>query len=64
MPKPPPPPNLTAEASLQAVAAQMAKLNITMLTTLTSRVQLSTRPMSNNGDVAYDSNSYYFTYDG
>ena len=63
----PPVPNPTpimAETTLKAVAAKMAKLDITLLTTHTSRGQLSTRPMSNNGDVAYDGNSYYFTYEG
>ncbi|MBH8556760.1 pyridoxamine 5'-phosphate oxidase family protein [Hymenobacter negativus] len=53
-----------AETTLKAVAAKMAKLDITLLTTHTSRGHLSTRPMSNNGDVEYDGNSYYFTYEG
>ena len=52
-----------AETTIQAVAAKMAKLDITMLTTHTSRGHLSTRPMSNNGDVEYDGNSYYFTFE-
>ncbi|MFD2717356.1 pyridoxamine 5'-phosphate oxidase family protein [Hymenobacter monticola] len=53
-----------AETTLKAVAAKIAKLDIALLTTHTSRSQLSTRPMSNNGDVEYDGNSYYFTYEG
>ena len=53
-----------AEKTLQDMAAKMAKLDIALLTTHTSRGQLSSRPMSNNGDVAYDGDSYYFTYEG
>jgi general stress protein 26 len=52
-----------AEKTLKDFAAKMAKLDIALLTTHTSRGQLSTRPMSNNGDVAYDGNSYYFAYE-
>jgi len=52
------------DKTLKDIAAKMANLDIAMLTTHTSRGQLSTRPMSNNGDVEYDGNSYYFTYEG
>ncbi|WP_200799935.1 pyridoxamine 5'-phosphate oxidase family protein [Hymenobacter daecheongensis] len=41
----------------------MANLDYALLTTRTSWGQLSTRPMSNNGDVNYDGNSYYFTFE-
>ena len=47
-----------ADTTLEAVAAKMTKLDIALLTTHTSRGNLSTRPMSNNGDVAYDGNFY------
>ena len=53
-----------ADKTLKEIAAKMANLDIALLTTHTSRGQLSSRPMSNNGDVEYDGNSYYFTYDG
>jgi general stress protein 26 len=53
-----------ADKTLKDIAAKMANLDIAMLTTHTSRGQLSSRPMSNNGDVEYDGNSYYFTFDG
>ena len=49
--------------TLKEIAAKMANLDIALLTTHTSRGQLSSRPMSNNGDVAYDGNSYYFTFE-
>ena len=50
--------------TLKDIATKMANLDIAMLTTHTSRGQLSSRPMSNNGDVEYDGNSYYFTFEG
>lgn len=52
-----------ADKTIQEIAAKMANLDIALLTTHTSRGQLSSRPMSNNGDVTYDGNSYYFTFE-
>ncbi|RYY09440.1 MAG: pyridoxamine 5'-phosphate oxidase [Cytophagaceae bacterium] len=52
-----------ADKTLKEIAAKMANLDIALLTTQTSRGQLSSRPMSNNGDVSYDGNSYYFTFE-
>ena len=52
-----------ADKTLKEIAAKMANLDYALLTTYTSRGQLSSRPMSNNGDVAYDGNSYYFTFE-
>ncbi|TPG63639.1 pyridoxamine 5'-phosphate oxidase family protein [Hymenobacter nivis] len=52
-----------ADKTLKEIATKMAKLDIALLTTHTSRGQLSSRPMSNNGDVEYDGNSYYFTFE-
>lgn len=52
-----------ADKTLKEIAKKMANLDIAMLTTETSRGQLSSRPMSNNGDVEYDGNSYYFTFE-
>jgi general stress protein 26 len=39
----------------------MAKLDICMLTTVSAEKALTARPMSNNGDVEYDGNSYFFS---
>ena len=39
----------------------MKNLDICMLSTHASRESLNARPMSNNGDVEYDGNSYFFT---
>ena len=52
-----------ADKALKEMAAKMAKLDIALLTTHTSRGQLSSRPMSKNGDVEYNGNSYYFTFE-
>ena len=49
--------------SLATMSGKMRKLDICMLTTHTSRGLISSRPMSNNGDVEYDGNSWFFTYD-
>lgn len=47
--------------SLQSIAQKMRHLDIAMFTTVTPDGTLTGRPMSNNGDVEYDGNSYYFT---
>ena len=53
-----------ASKTLKDIADKMAKLDICMFTTHGTRGVLATRPMSNNGDVEYDGNSYYFSYEG
>lgn len=47
--------------TLQSIAQKMRHLDIAIFTTVTQGGALSGRPMSNNGDVEYDGNSYYFT---
>lgn len=49
--------------SLESIAQKMRNLDIASFTTVTKGGDLATRPMSNNGDVEYDGNSYYFTFD-
>ena len=49
--------------SLQSIAQKMRRLDIATFTTITDGGALAGRPMSNNGDVEYDGNSYYFTWD-
>ena len=41
----------------------MAEIDFAMLTTRTDSGQLATRPMSNNGEVEYDGDSFYFSWD-
>lgn len=52
-----------AKDNLSDITEKMRKLDICMLTTQTSRGVLTSRPMSNNGDVEYDGNSYFFTFE-
>ena len=49
--------------SLAEIAKKMRNLDIATLTTVTEGGGLASRPMSNNGDVAFDGNSYYFTFE-
>ena len=48
---------------LAEIAKDMAGIDIAILSTPTDTGEIAKRPMSNNGDVAYDGTSYYFTYD-
>lgn len=52
-----------AKNNLKEITSKMRELDICMFTTQTSRGLLTSRPMSNNGDVEYDGNSYFFTYE-
>ena len=49
--------------SLSEISKKMSKLDICQMTTQTARGYLTSRPMSNNGDVEYDGNSWFFTYE-
>lgn len=48
---------------LAELAKKMRNIDITMLSTHTDGGEIAGRPMSNNGDVDYDGDSYYFTWD-
>jgi general stress protein 26 len=52
------------DKTLEDVTAIMKDLDICMLTTTTTNGMLVSRPMSNNGQVEYDGNSYFFTWEG
>ena len=49
--------------TLDDIAQKMRSLDIAHFTTVTDDGELAARPMSNNGDVEYDGNSYYFSYE-
>lgn len=49
--------------TLSDIAKDMAGIDIAILSTHTDGGQIANRPMSNNGDVAYDGTSYYFSYE-
>jgi general stress protein 26 len=48
----------------QQLAEAIGKIDFAMLTTRTEGGQLASRPMSNNGDVAWDGDSFYFSWEG
>lgn len=50
--------------TLPELSKKMANIDIAMLTTLTADGIPAARPMSNNGQVEYEGDSYYFTWDG
>lgn len=49
--------------SLSDIATKMAEIDIAMLSTHTDGGAIAGRPMSNNGEVEYDGDSFYFTWD-
>lgn len=52
-----------ADKTLKDVSKIMQDIDLCMLTTTTAYDMLVSRPMSNNGDVEYDGNSYFFTWE-
>jgi general stress protein 26 len=51
-----------AQQSLADLASKMRGIDVAILSTKTDGGQIASRPMSNNGDVEYDGDSYYFTF--
>jgi general stress protein 26 len=51
------------QMTLQELAKKMAGIDFAMLSTHTQDGSVAARPMSNNGDVEYDGDSFYFTYE-
>lgn len=51
-----------AELTLHDLAKRMAKLDFAMLATQAADGRTTSRPMSNNGDVEYCGDSYFFAY--
>lgn len=49
--------------TLQDLTKKMADIDFAMLITKTKLGQISARPMSNNGEVDFDADSYYFTWE-
>ena len=52
-----------SELSLQDVAKKMGGIDIATLATHTDNGQIASRPMSNNRDVDYDGDAWFFTCD-
>lgn len=51
-----------SDLSLAYLSKKMAKLDFAMMATRSADGVLTARPMSNNGDVAYEGDSYFFSY--
>ena len=51
-----------AELTLADLSKKMAKLDFAMLATQSADGGTTARPMSNNGDVEYQGDSYFFSY--
>jgi general stress protein 26 len=49
--------------SPKEISKEMAKIDFAMLTTRTNSGELATRPMSNNGEVEWSGDSFYFSWD-
>lgn len=49
--------------SISALAKEMKELDICMMTTQGKTAAFNSRPMSNNRDVTYKGDSYFFTYE-
>lgn len=52
-----------ADKTLSDIAEKMSGIDIAILSTHTEGGQIANRPMSNNGDVTYEGDSYYFTFE-
>ncbi len=51
------------KASLETLAKKMKNLDLCMMVTHDGRNELHSRPMSNNGKVDYDGDSWFFSFD-
>ncbi len=51
------------QKKMKDIASKMKKIDFCMMTTLDDGEKFDSRPMSNNGDVEYDGDSWFFSYD-
>ena len=49
--------------TLEELASQLKKIDFCMLSTNAGSGRISSRPMNNNGDVEYDGDSWFFSYE-
>ena len=54
---------MARDLTIQDISNHMKKIEICMMTTRNSRDMLESRPMSNNRDVEYQGESFFFTLD-
>ncbi len=53
---------MTATMTMEELAKKLGKIDFCMLNT-TGPESIISRPMSNNGDVEYDGDSWFFSYE-
>jgi general stress protein 26 len=51
-----------SEMTLKELADKIGDIDFTMLSTVAENGAIAARPMSNNGDVEYDGDSWFFTW--
>ncbi|MBM6593918.1 pyridoxamine 5'-phosphate oxidase family protein [Microvirga pudoricolor] len=51
------------QLTLSDLSDKMREIDFAMLSTHTESGEIAGRPMSNNGDVAYEGDSYFFSYE-
>ena len=52
-----------SDLQLSDISAKVSGIDYAMLTTRAADGQISARPMSNNGDVEYDGDNYFFAFE-
>ncbi|MBB3647581.1 general stress protein 26 [Rhizobium sp. BK619] len=52
-----------ASMTIEDLSSQLKKIDFCMLSTNAGSGRISARPMSNNGDVEYDGDSWFFSYE-
>lgn len=52
-----------SKLTLKDISSKMASIDFCMLSTKGAAGQVASRPMSNNGDVEYDGDSWFFSYE-
>ena len=52
-----------ADLTLEDIAEKLRDIDFAMLLTHSENGEIAGRPMSNNGEVAYDGDSYYFSWE-
>lgn len=51
------------DMTMSELAEKLGKIDFCMLNTVADNGRINTRPMSNNGDVEYDGDSWFFSYE-
>ena len=55
--------NSMNKMSMEEIAQRIGQIDFTMLSTRAENGEIASRPMSNNGDVAFNGDSWFFTFE-